>query len=115
VNSVSIVPSGDGYSFKPMQEYIIGNIGASEMYTAQITVTSNNASNTADPQFKVVYKNGNNWHESTLATVYTDDNAVPQSTNTGNSTLMIVLGVIVLAIVAVGGVFVYTNGKRAKK
>lgn len=115
VNSVSIVPSGDGYTFKPMQEYIIGNIGAGEMYTAQINVVSGNASNTADPQFKVVYKNGNNWHESALATVYTDDNAVPQSANTGNSTLVIVLGVMALALVVVGGLFVYTKGKRAKK
>jgi hypothetical protein len=94
VNSVSIVPSGDGYLFKPMQEYIIGNIGASEMYTAQITVTSDSASNSANPQFVVKYKNGNNWHESAPAIVSVDNSEQTATAGTGDNSLLYVLLII---------------------
>ncbi len=115
VNSVSIVPSGDGYTFKPMQEYVIGNIGAGELYTAQIDVASKNASNGANPQFKVVYKNGNNWHETTPATVYVDNSGIqPTSGGNGNG-IMMLIGIIVVALVIIGGIFVYLRSKRAKQ
>jgi hypothetical protein len=115
VNSVSIEPSGDGYTFKPMQEYIIGNIGAGELYTAQINVASKNASNGVNPQFKVVYKNGNNVHETTPATVYVDNSgAQPASGGSGNG-ILYVIGIIVVALIIIGGLFWYLSRKRAKQ
>ena len=115
VNSVSIVPSGDGYTFKPMQQYVIGNIGAGELYTAQIDVASKNASNGANPQFKVVYKNGNNVHESTPAIVYVDNSGVqPTSGGNGNG-LLYVIGIIVVALAIIGGLFWFMSRKRAKQ
>ena len=115
VNSVSIIPSGDGYTFKPMQEYVIGNIGAGELYTAQIDVISKNASNGANPQFKVVYKNGNNVHESTPATVYVDNSNLSTASGSGDSGMIYVIGIIVVALVLIGGLFLFMSRKRAKQ
>jgi hypothetical protein len=115
VNSVSIIPSGDGYTFKPMQEYIIGNIGAGELYTAQINVVSKNATNNANPQFKVVYKNGNNVHETTPATVYIDNSIAQSATGSKGNGLLPIIAIIVVALVVIGGIYVYLRGKRAKK
>ena len=98
-----------------MQEYVIGNIGAGELYTAQIDVASKNASNDANPQFKVVYKNGNNVHETTPATVYVDNSGVqPTSGGNGNG-LLYVIGIIVVALVIIGGLFWFMSRKRAKQ
>ena len=115
VNSVSIIPSGDDYTFKPMQEYIIGNIGAGELYTAQIDVISKNATNGANPQFKVVYKNGNNVHESTPATVYVDNSNLSTASGSGDSGMIYVIGIIVVALVLIGGLFLFMSRKRAKQ
>jgi hypothetical protein len=115
VNSVSILPSGDGYAFKPMQEYVIGNIGAGELYTAQINVASKNASNGANPQFKVVYKNGNNWHETTPATVYVDNSDRTATASGGDSSILYVIGIIVVALLLIGGLFWFLSRKRAKQ
>ncbi len=115
VNSVSIIPSGDGYTFKPMQEYVIGNIGAGELYTAQINVASKNATNNANPQFKVVYKNGNNVHETTPATVYIDNSVAQSATGGKGNGLLPIIAIIIVALVVIGGIYVYLRGKRAKK
>lgn len=116
VSSVSIVPSGDGYTFQPQQQYIIGSIGAGQMYTAQIQVASKNDLNSVNPQFTVMYQNGANWHNSTPATVYVDDSKA--STNSGSKSggaLPMVFGIIVVALIVIGGLFVFLRSKRAKK
>ena len=115
VNSVSIIPSGDGYTFKPMQEYVIGNIGAGELYTAQINVASKNATNDANPQFKVVYKNGNNVHETTPATVYIDNSNRAATSSGSGSGILYVIGLIVVALIVIGGLFWFLSRKRAKQ
>ncbi len=116
VSSVSVIPSGDGYSFQPQQQYIIGSIGAGQMYTAQIQVTSKNDLNNASPQFIVAYQNGANWHNSTPATVYVD-NSKASTTSSGKSggSLLLVLGIIAIALILIGGLFLFLRSKRAKQ
>jgi LPXTG-motif cell wall-anchored protein len=85
------------------------------MYTAQITVTSNSVLNSANPQFKVLYKNGNNWHESAPATVYVDNSEMTATSGGSNNSLLYVIGIIVVALVVIGGIFWFLRSKRAKK
>jgi hypothetical protein len=117
VNGVTVVPIGNGFSFQP-QQYIIGSIGSGQMYTVQFTVSALNASNTGSPQFMVVYQNGNNWHQGQPVTVPTTPGTLTQSSTTkggrGGSVLL-VLGLIVLALVIIGAIFVYMRSKRPNR
>lgn len=116
VTGVGVVPVGDDFVFKPMQEYIVGNIGSGEMYTVQFDVTSKNSTYNGDPSFKVVYMNGDNWHEAGPLTVYSDHGASDVAAPVGgDNSLLYVLGVIVVLAVALGGIFLYMRGKRIKR
>ena len=117
VSGVAVVPSGDGLDFIPRQQYVIGDMSTGNMYTAQFDVTSENDPGTGDPSFKVVYKNGDNWHESRPVTINTshDTAASTSQYSAGGSTLLYVLCLVVVIIVLSGGVFMYLKGKRNKK
>jgi hypothetical protein len=115
VNGVSVVPSGDGYSFQP-QQYIVGSIGAGQMYTVQFTVSTVNATAPGSPQFTVVYQNGNNWHQGQSVTALNNPGAGTQTTTSGGhgGSGLLVLGLIVLALIVIGGIFVYMRSRRPK-
>ena len=115
VNGVSVLPSGDGYSFQP-QQYIVGSIGAGQMYTVQFTVSTINATAPGSPQFTVVYQNGNNWHQGQPVTAPNNPGTAAQSSTSsgGHGGALIVLGLIVLALIVIGGIFVYMRSKRPK-
>jgi hypothetical protein len=115
VNSVSVVPTGDEFTFKPRQEYVVGNIGAGEMYTVNFDVSSKNSSYTGSPTFVVKYKNGDNWHQSAALTLPLTAKANTASASTNDSGLMyLALGIVVVAII-VGGLFLFMRSQRAKK
>ncbi len=115
VSGVSVVPAGDEFVFKPMQEYVVGNIGSGEMYTVQFDVTSRNSSYNGNPSFKVVYMNGENWHEAGPVTIYSDHSATTTTATQNDNSLLYVGGVILVAAVLLGGIFLYMRGKRAKR
>ncbi len=115
VSGVSVVPAGDEFVFKPMQEYVVGNIGSGEMYTVQFDVTSRNSSYNGNPSFKVVYMNGENWHEAGPITIYSDHSATTTTATQNDNSLLYVGGVILVAAVLLGGIFLYMRGKRAKR
>ncbi len=117
VDGVSVVPSGADFTFKPIQEYAVGSIGAGELYTVQFDVTAKNASYGGNPSFKVVYYNGLNQHQTEPITVYSDHRStVAASSGAGDSSaLLLVIGLILLVVIALGGVFVYLRGKRTKR
>ena len=115
VNSVSVIPAGDEFSFKPLQEYTVGSIGAGEMYTVTFDVSSKNASYSGSPSFVVKYKNGDNWHQSAPMSLSLDAKASSAATAPDTSGLVYLLGGIVLLAVIVGGLFLYMRGQRAKK
>lgn len=117
VTSVSVVPAGDEFVFKPRQEYTVGNIGPGEMYTVTFDITSKNGGYNGSPSFVVKYKNGDNWHESAPATVHLDaKDAVAAGTAAADSSSLLYLGGAIAVLVAlVGGIFLYMRGQRAKK
>jgi hypothetical protein len=117
VQGVGVMPSGDDFAFKPQQEYIVGNIGAGEMYTVQFDVTSKNATYSGNPSFKVVYMNGENLHQAEPVTVYSDHAMAAAAAPAGgdNNALLYVLGIILADIVIIGGIYVYMRGKRTKR
>lgn len=116
VTGVSVVPAGDDFTFKPMQEYVVGSIGSGELYTVQFDVTSKNATYTGNPSFKVVFMNGENWHEAAPITIYSDySTAAAAPANTGDNSLLYLGGIVVVAILVLGGIFLYMRGKRAKR
>ncbi len=113
VDGVSVVPEGDDFMFKPIQEYSVGSIGAGELYTVQFDVTAKNSSYSGNPSFKVVYKNGDNWHETAPLVVLTDHStAVAAPAGAGNDMLPYVLGIIVVVAVILCGIYVYIKGRR---
>ncbi|HEY3274268.1 MAG TPA: hypothetical protein VGJ92_10925 [Methanocella sp.] len=115
VSAVSVLPSGDSFSFKPVQEYTVGSIGANEMYTVTFDVSSRNASYSGSPSFIVKYKNGDNWHQWGPVSLKLDATSSAVAATSDNSGLLILIGGIVLLAVIVGGLFLYMQGKRAKK
>jgi hypothetical protein len=116
VEGVGVVPTGDEFTFKPMQEYIVGSIGSGEMYTVQFDVTAKNSSYTGNPSFKVVYMNGKNWHETSPVAIYSDHSAaVAASPGVSDNSLLYLAGIIVLAALVLGGIFLYMRSKRAKR
>jgi hypothetical protein len=115
VSAVSVIPSGDSFAFRPVQEYTVGSIGANEMYTVTFDVSSRNTSYSGTPSFIVKYKNGDNWHQWGPVSLRLDASAASAASTTDNSGLIYLLGGIVLLAVIVGGLFLYMQGKRAKK
>jgi hypothetical protein len=116
VNSVSVIPTGDSFSFRPVQEYTVGNIGAGEMYTVTFDVTSRNASYSGSPSFIVKYKNGDNWHQWGPVSLKLDAaSGTSAAVATDSSAIVYLLGGIVVLAVLVGGLFLFMRGKRAKK
>jgi hypothetical protein len=115
VSAVSVIPSGDSFAFRPVQEYTVGSIGANEMYTVTFDVSSRNATYSGTPSFLVKYKNGDNWHQWGPVSLRLDASAASAASTTDSSGLIYLLGGIVLLAVIVGGLFLYLQGKRAKK
>ncbi len=115
VNSVSVVPTGDEFTFKPRQEYVVGNIGAGEMYTVNFDVSSKNSSYTGSPSFVVKYKNGDNWHQSAAMTLPLTAKSNAAAASTNDSGLIWLLGGIVVLAVIIGGLFLFMRSQRAKK
>jgi hypothetical protein len=112
---VSVTPAGDAFTFRPVQEYTVGSIGAGEMYTVTFDVSSRNASYSGTPSFIVKYKNGDNWHQWGPVSLRLDASTSSVAATTDNSGGLMMLGGIALLAVIVGGLFLYMQGKRAKK
>ncbi|HTY91837.1 MAG TPA: hypothetical protein VMC84_11730 [Methanocella sp.] len=62
IDSVKVLASGGEFVFEP-QEFYIGTLKAGDMYTADIKVDSRGDSYNSTPQFTMVYRNGDNWHQ----------------------------------------------------
>ncbi|HMK46018.1 MAG TPA: hypothetical protein VK436_05285 [Methanocella sp.] len=117
VNSVSVVPSGDEFSFKPRGEYTVGSIGAGEMYTVTFATSSKNISYSTSPSFMLKYKNGDNWHQSAPMVVQINSQSQDAAAQGGadSNTLLIVIGVILVVLIAIGGIYAFMRSQRAKK
>ncbi|HTX43235.1 MAG TPA: hypothetical protein VMC61_00800, partial [Methanocella sp.] len=68
IDSVKVIASGDEFVFEP-QDFFIGTLKAGDMYTAEFTVDSRGDTYGSVPQFVMVYRNGDNWHQTAPVTV----------------------------------------------
>ncbi len=68
IDSVAVKASGDEFVFEP-QDFYIGTLKAGDMYTADFTVDSLGDTYTTEPRFVMVYRNGDNWHQTAPVTV----------------------------------------------
>ena len=62
--------AGDEFVFEP-QDFYIGTLKAGDMYTADIKVDSVGDGYNSTPQFTLVYRNGDNWHQTPAVSVAT--------------------------------------------
>ncbi|WP_424358544.1 hypothetical protein [Methanocella sp. MCL-LM] len=64
IEAVSVKAAGDQFVFEP-QEFYVGTLKAGDMYTADFKVDSRTDTYDTLPQFYLVYKTGDNWHQTT--------------------------------------------------
>jgi hypothetical protein len=70
IDSVKVISAGDEFVFEPADFYI-GTLKAGDMYTADIKVDSKADTYSSTPQFTLVYRNGDNWHQTQAISVAT--------------------------------------------
>ncbi|MFQ6119749.1 MAG: LPXTG cell wall anchor domain-containing protein, partial [Methanosarcinales archaeon] len=101
VSAVSVIPHAKDLEFFP-REYFIGRMDSDELFTIEFDINAINANATQsienkDIAFKVVYKNGDNLHESKAQKVSVS--MVKKETKSNNNSLAIIGGVGLIAIV----------------
>ncbi|MFQ6073351.1 MAG: LPXTG cell wall anchor domain-containing protein, partial [Methanosarcinales archaeon] len=96
VSAVSVIPHAKDLEFFP-REYFIGRMDSDELFTIEFDINAINANRSNDIAFKVIYKNGDNLHESKAQKVSVS--MVKKETKSNNSSLAIVGVVALLAIV----------------
>jgi hypothetical protein len=68
IDSVKVIAAGDEFVFEP-QDFYIGTLKAGDMYTADFKVDSRGDTYNTTPQFTMVYRNGDNWHQTGAVSV----------------------------------------------
>lgn len=68
IDSVKVKASGDEFVFEP-QDFYIGTLKAGDMFTAEFKVDSKGDTYDTTPQFVMVYRNGDNWHQAAAISV----------------------------------------------
>ena len=63
ITAVSVQASGDEFVIAPQTSFV-GTLAPGATYTSDFTVDSKNFTFNTMPQFVLVYKNGDNWHQS---------------------------------------------------
>jgi hypothetical protein len=71
IQAVSVRASGDEFTFEP-QNCFIGTMTPGGTYTADFNVQSKDNTYDSLPQFVLVYKNGDNWHQTAAISAMTD-------------------------------------------
>jgi len=108
LQAVTVIPSGN-VTFEPA-EYFIGTMEPDELFTVKFDLISGNPDNV---KFSLRFKNGNNWHESEERSVALDGSKDTRS-ESGTSSILIVIGILGAALVIIAGFFVYMRRRRAK-
>ncbi|GFO96677.1 S-layer domain protein [groundwater metagenome] len=108
LSAVTVIPSGN-VTFEPAT-YFIGTMEPDELFTVKFDLKSGNPDNVV---FMLRFKNGNNWHETDAMSVALDGSK-DMRTESGNTSILPVLGILGAALVMIGGFFVYMRRRRAK-
>jgi hypothetical protein len=108
LQAVTVIPSGN-VTFEPA-EYFIGTMEPDELFTVKFDLISGNSDNVS---FNLRFKNGNNWHETGSMSVALGGSKDTQ-TESGNNSILPVLGILGVAVVFFGGFFIYMRRRRAR-
>jgi len=114
-NSVSIKPEAEGIRFYPA-EYFIGPMNPDELFTIEFTAVADDSSDvreTSEPvnlTLSASYNNGINRHENIVSNLYIQ----PIEESTGNSSNLLIQGLL-LAFIAVVGILIYRKKKKSEK
>ncbi|MFQ6119142.1 MAG: COG1361 S-layer family protein [Methanosarcinales archaeon] len=116
VSAVSVIPKSRDLEFMP-SEYFIGSMDSDELFTIEFDVNAINAnrwgglnrySTSSDITFKVVYKNGDNLHESKAQNVTVLIGGINEKKSNSNYT-----GIVgVVALLAIIGLIYYRLRKK---
>jgi len=115
ISSVSIMAVGDDFIFAPQTSYV-GPLAAGATYSSDFTVTSKDGNYDSMPEFVLVYKNGDNWHQTTAIVADTLPPEIDWWTSTtqslaANWLTYFIAGAVCALIVAVFGAVVFRRQK----
>jgi len=115
IQSVSIKSSGDDFVIAPQNSFV-GTLAAGATYSSDFTVQSKDGKYDTLPQFVMVYRNGDNWHQTTAIVGDTQPPVVDwwSSLTDGlaeNWLTFFIAGAICALIVAVFGAIVFRRQK----
>ncbi len=108
LQAVTVIPSGN-VTFEPAA-YFIGTMESDELFTVKFDLKSGNPDNVS---FSLRFKNGDNWHETDAMPV-AFGGSKDVRIESGNTSILPVLGILAAALILIGGFFVYMRRRRAK-
>ncbi len=108
LQAVTVIPSGN-VTFEPAA-YFIGTMESDELFTVKFDLKSGNPDNVS---FSLRFKNGDNWHETDAMPV-AFGGSKDARIDSGNTSILPVLGIPGAALILIGGFFVYMRRRRAK-
>ncbi|CAD6492055.1 MAG: hypothetical protein FFODKBPE_00265 [Candidatus Argoarchaeum ethanivorans] len=111
VNAVSVIPSGNA-TFEPA-EYFIGTMESDELFTVKFDMKPED--NLTDVNFKLRFKNGNNWHETDALAVSLKDSTSRDAQKKESSMNMTVIAILAAVIIIVSGFFILMRRRRRAK
>ncbi|KCZ71780.1 hypothetical protein ANME2D_01835 [Candidatus Methanoperedens nitroreducens] len=109
IQAATVLPAGNA-TFEPA-EYFIGTMDPDELFTVKFDLNVNNPQE--DINFRIRFKNGNNWHEIEALTVMLDG---PEDTKTLSADTSSILPVIAIfaVLIVISVFFVLMRRRRAK-
>ena len=110
VNAVTIIPDGNA-TFEPA-EYFIGTMESDELFTVKFDMKEEN--DLTDINFKLRFKNGNNWHETDALTVALKDQRSPHTQKRETQVDLTVIAILAAVLATVSGFFIFMRHRRAK-
>jgi hypothetical protein len=117
IQAASIKTSGDDFIFEP-QSCFIGNMAAGGTYSADFNVQSIDSRYDNLPQFVLVYKNGDNWHQTAAICAACDPPVKDWWTIWYESALGVwwpyfLAGALCAIVIVVFGAFVFRRSKSS--
>ncbi len=109
IQATTVLPAGNA-TFEPA-EYFIGTMEPDELFTVKFDLKANDPQE--DINFRIRFKNGNNWHEIEALTVMLDSSKDTKTQSADRSSILPVIAILAVFIVIVG-FFVLMRRGRAK-
>jgi len=109
VSMAYIEPASDGLTFSP-GEYYIGAMDSGEMFTAQLSATSDSTGDRQTATFILHFKNGDNWHSGETVTLTL--NTAAEQDAAGWESLLPGVALIAAVLIIAMAYFTYRRSRR---